>query len=131
MWVTVYDAAKRVEDFPHPHQQATIQQVINVISDLSKIQCILDIPLVHMGLLWDLQLLDHGLIYGWNQTMVNCPVLNGKVHLDNFTVKSGTLLHQAAYVAYPYHDTDGAITFIQIQTGLKFWVVFQTKQMLS
>ncbi|KAG2121985.1 uncharacterized protein EDB93DRAFT_1110978, partial [Suillus bovinus] len=30
------------------------------------------------GLPPELQLLDHGLVYGWNQTTVDCPVRNGK-----------------------------------------------------
>ncbi|KAG2366095.1 hypothetical protein BDR07DRAFT_1373901 [Suillus spraguei] len=79
----------------------------------------------------ELQLLDHGLVYGWNQTMVDCPVCSGKVHPDNFTTKSWALLHHAGFVSYPHHDSDGAMTFIQIKTGIKFWVVFRPKHALS
>ncbi|KAG2352812.1 hypothetical protein BDR07DRAFT_1497598 [Suillus spraguei] len=131
MRVTVHDVAKRVTDFTHPHKQATIQKFMDAINDPSKIQCILDIPLAHVGLPQDFQLLDHGLVYGWNQTTVDCPIRSGKVHPDNFTVKSWALLHQAGYVSYPHHDADGAVTFLQIQSGVKFWVVFRTKEKLS
>ncbi|KAG1770132.1 hypothetical protein EV702DRAFT_1049457 [Suillus placidus] len=81
------NVAKRVNNFTHPHKQGTIQQFLEDINDLSKIQCILDIPLSHMGLLPELQLLDHGLVHGWNQTTVDCPVHSSKVHPDNFTTK--------------------------------------------
>jgi hypothetical protein len=77
------------------------------------------------------RLLDHGLVYGWNQTTVDCPVRSGKVHPDNFTTKSWAILHQAGFVSYPHHDADGAITFVRVETGIKFWVVFRPKHQLS
>ncbi|KAG1718731.1 hypothetical protein EDB19DRAFT_1837643 [Suillus lakei] len=131
MRVTIHDVAKRVMDFTHPHKNGTIQQFLDDIDDPSKIQCILDIPLSHVGLPPELQLLDHGLVYGWNQTTVDCPIKSGKVHPDNFTTKSWALLHQAGFVSYPHHDADGAITFVRIETGIKFWVVFRPKHVLS
>ncbi|KAG1899874.1 uncharacterized protein F5891DRAFT_1189346 [Suillus fuscotomentosus] len=131
MRVIVHNVANRVNDFSRPHMEATIQQFINGINDPSKIQCISDMPLSQMGLPQEFQLLDHGLVYGWNQTTVDCPVCSGKVHPDNFTVKSWALLHQAGFITYPHHDADGAVTFVQVQTGIKFWIVFTTKEKLS
>ncbi|KAG2029562.1 hypothetical protein BDR03DRAFT_987673 [Suillus americanus] len=131
MRVTMHDVAKRVKDFTHPHKQGTIQRFMDDTGDPSKIQCILDIPLSHAGLPPELQLLDHGLVYGWNQTTVDCPVRSGKVHPDNFTTKSWALLHQAGFVSYPHHDADGAITFVRVETGIKFWVVFRPKHTLG
>ncbi|KAG2738049.1 hypothetical protein P692DRAFT_20759863 [Suillus brevipes Sb2] len=132
MHVTIHaDVAKRVKNFTYPHKQGTIQQFLDDINDPSKIQCILDIPLSHMGLPPELQLLDHGLVYGWNQTTVDCPIRSGKVHPDNFTTKSWAILHQAGFVSYPHHDADGAITFVRVETGIKFWVVFRPKHQLS
>ncbi|KAG1899885.1 uncharacterized protein F5891DRAFT_1189361 [Suillus fuscotomentosus] len=128
MRVTIHafppDVTKRVRDFTHPHKTGTIQQFLNDIDNPSKIQCILDLPLSHMGLPQELHLLDHGLIYGWNQTTVDCPVRSGKVHPDNFTTKSWALLHHAVFVTYPHHDADGAVMFVRIKIGIKFWVVF-------
>ncbi|KAG2357519.1 hypothetical protein BDR07DRAFT_1490604 [Suillus spraguei] len=116
--------AKRVNNFTYPHKQGTIQQFLDDIINPSKIQCILDLPLSHVGLPPELQLLDHGLVYGWNQTTVDCPVRSGKVHPDNFTTKSWALLHHAGFVSYPHHDSDGAMTFVRIETGIKFWILF-------
>ncbi|KAG1802533.1 hypothetical protein EV424DRAFT_1351694 [Suillus variegatus] len=125
--MSLHDVANRVNDFSRPHMQATMQQFMKNINDPSEIQCILDIPLSQMGLPQDFQLLDCGLIYGWNQTTVNCPILSGKVHPDNFTIKSWALLHQAGFVSNPHHDVDGTVTFVQVQTGVKFQIVFSTK----
>ncbi|KAG2114041.1 hypothetical protein BD769DRAFT_1673604 [Suillus cothurnatus] len=130
MRVTIHDVAKRVKNFTYPHKQGTVQQFLDDAGDPSKIQCILDIPLSHVGLPPELQLLDHGLVYGWNQTTVDCPIRSGKVHPDNFTMKSWALLHQAGFVSYPHHDADGAITFVRIEIGIKFWVVFHPKHTL-
>jgi hypothetical protein len=77
------------------------------------------------------RLLDHGLVYGWNQTTVDCPIRSGKVHPDNFTMKSWALLHQAGFVSYSHYDADGAITFVRIEMGIKLWVVFRPKHTLS
>ncbi|KAG2060477.1 hypothetical protein BDR06DRAFT_966967 [Suillus hirtellus] len=92
------------------------------------------LPWMHVtihGLPTELQLLYHGLIYGWNQTTVDCPIHSGKVHPDNFTTKSWLLLHHAGFVSHPHHNADGTMTFVQIETGIKFWVVFHTRNTLS
>ncbi|KAG1722727.1 uncharacterized protein EDB91DRAFT_1255924 [Suillus paluster] len=131
MRVTIHDVAERIRDFSHPHLNGTIQQFVEAIDDPSKIQCILDIPLSHFGIPQDFQLLDHGLVYGWNQTTVDCPISSGKVHPDNFTVKSWALLHQGGFVTYPHHNSDGAITVLRVEAGAKLWIVFRTKKKLN
>ncbi|KAG1806216.1 uncharacterized protein BJ212DRAFT_1303730 [Suillus subaureus] len=126
-----YHTCKQVMDFAHSHMKGTIQQFLDDINNPSKIQYILNIPLSHVGLPPELHLLDHGLIYGWNKTTVDCPIESSKVHPDNFTTKSWILLHQAGFMSYPHHNADSAITFVQIKMGIKFWVVFHPKHVLS
>ncbi|KAG2114684.1 uncharacterized protein F5147DRAFT_649847 [Suillus discolor] len=49
--------------------------------------------------------LDSGIINGWNQTTVDCPI-GEKVHLDNFTIHSWTLVHSPTYWTHLHHDLD-------------------------
>lgn len=67
-----------------------------------------------------LSTLDSGIINGWNQTTVDCPI-GEKVHPDNFTVHSWALIHGPAYWTHPHHDSDGSLTFVQVETGEKKW----------
>jgi hypothetical protein len=74
------------------------------------------------------RLLDHGLVYGWNQSTNDCPILNDRVHPDNFTTKSWGLVHHGGYITFPHHDSDGANTFVEVQFGVKQWAVFWAKK---
>ncbi|KAG1829567.1 hypothetical protein DFJ58DRAFT_848664 [Suillus subalutaceus] len=89
-----------------------------------KIQCILDVPYGQGGLPSYLSTLDSGITNGWNQTTVDCPI-GDKVHPDNFIVHSWSLLHGPAYWTNPHHDSDGSVTFVQIETGEKKWGLFK------
>lgn len=70
--------------------------------------------------------LDHGLVYGWNQTAHSVPILS-KVHPENFTVKGWAILHHAGYLTYPHHDAEGTLTWLRMEIGVKFWAVFRPK----
>ncbi|KAG2063199.1 hypothetical protein BDR04DRAFT_1164120 [Suillus decipiens] len=120
MHVVIHDAEQRTKDFTYPHQHATLADFMGNIHDPKKIQCILDVPFGQGGLPLSLSTLDSGIINGWNQTTVDCPI-SEKVHPDNFTVHSWALLHGPAYWTYPHHDSDGSATFVQIETGEKKW----------
>ncbi|KAG1839810.1 hypothetical protein DFJ58DRAFT_733150 [Suillus subalutaceus] len=118
MRVVVRDAEQCTKDFPYPHQNATLAEFIRNIHDPNKIQCILDVPYGQGGLLSYLSTLDSGITNGWNQTTVNGPI-GDKVHPDNFIVHSWSLLHRPAYWTNSHHDSDGSVTFVQIDTGEK------------
>ncbi|KAG1832368.1 hypothetical protein EV424DRAFT_1342350 [Suillus variegatus] len=84
MPVVVHDAKQQMKDFMCPHQHVTLTQFMCNIYDPHKIQCILDIPFSQGGLPLFVSTLDHGIINGWNQSTVNCPI-HDNVHPDNFT----------------------------------------------
>ncbi|KAG2030709.1 hypothetical protein BDR03DRAFT_986919 [Suillus americanus] len=124
MRVVVHDAEQRVKDFTYPHQNATLAEFICNIHDPNKIQCILNVPYGQGGLPSYLSTLDSGITNGWNQTTVDCPI-GDKVHPDNFIVHSWSLLHGPAYWTNPHHNSDGSVTFVQIETGEKKWGLFK------
>jgi hypothetical protein len=70
--------------------------------------------------------LDHGLAYGWSQTTHRVPIIS-KVHPENFTVRGWGILHHAGYLSYPHHDAEGTLTWLRMEHGVKFWVVFRPK----
>ncbi|KAG2060936.1 hypothetical protein BDR06DRAFT_966756 [Suillus hirtellus] len=51
--------------------------------------------------------------------------ITSNVHLENFTVKGWGLLHHAGFLTYPHHDAEGSLTWVRMEVGMKFWVVFQ------
>ncbi|KAG1791151.1 uncharacterized protein HD556DRAFT_1445406 [Suillus plorans] len=120
MHVVIHDAEQRTKDFTFPHQHATLEEFVNNIHDPNKIQCILDVGYGQGGLPSALSTLDSGIVNGWNQTTVDCPV-GEKVHPDNFTVHSWALIHSPAFWTHPHHDSDGSLTFVQVETGEKKW----------
>jgi hypothetical protein len=71
--------------------------------------------------------IDHGLVYGWNQTS-HCVPIKSKVHPENFTVKGWGLLHHAGFLSYPHHDAEGTLTWVRMEVGVKFWAVFRPKR---
>ncbi|KAG2063592.1 hypothetical protein BDR04DRAFT_1123159 [Suillus decipiens] len=124
MRVVVHDAKQGTKDFTYPHQHATLAQFMSNIHDPNKIQCILNVPFSQGSLPSFMSTLDHGIVNGWNQSTVDCPI-HENVHLDNFTVRSWALLHGPAYWTNPHHDSDSGATFIQIETGQKKWGLFR------
>jgi hypothetical protein len=73
-----------------------------------------------------LRSLDHGIVHGWNQTRGVVPIIS-KVHPENFTTKGWALLHHAGFLTYPHHDAEGTLTWVRMEVGLKFWVIFWLK----
>ncbi|KAG1747031.1 uncharacterized protein EDB91DRAFT_1079672 [Suillus paluster] len=103
-----------------------LKDFFKFMKDLEAIQCVLDIPLMQASLPDALKNLDHGLIHGWNHTTYNIPI-SSKVHPENFTVKGWALLHHAGFLTYPHHNVEGALTWVRMEVGVKFWVVFWLK----
>lgn len=70
--------------------------------------------------------IDHGLAYGWNQTM-NIVLIVSNGHPDNFRVKGWGLLPHTEFLSYPHHDAEGTLTRTRTEFGVTFWVVFRLK----
>lgn len=68
--------------------------------------------------------IDHGLVHGWNGTTYDVPITSN-VHPENFTVKGWGLLHHAGFLTYPHHDAEGSLTWVRMEFGIKFWVIFR------
>lgn len=117
----------------------TIKSFCELMKILDKIQCVLDIPLAQISLpdplrcifhtqarfyvTHDARNLNHGLVHGWNHTTYNIDIKQN-VHQENFTVKGWGLLHHAGFLAYPHHDAKGSVTWVKMEFGIKFWIVF-------
>lgn len=43
-------------------------------------------------------------------------------------IQSWALLHQAGFVTYPHYDAEGTLTFIKMEVGVKYWVLFKLKE---
>ncbi|KAG1744241.1 hypothetical protein EDB19DRAFT_1827122 [Suillus lakei] len=93
---------------------------LEYLKDHGRNPCTIDIAFGQGGLLLFLSNLDSGIINGWNQTTVDCPI-GEKVHPDNFTIHSWALVHRPAYWTPPHYDSDGSVTFVQVETGEKKW----------
>ena len=70
--------------------------------------------------------IDHGLVYGWNETTHAVPVTSD-VHPDNFTSKGWGILHHPGVVTYPHQDAEGTATWTRVEAGVKMWVVFKQR----
>jgi hypothetical protein len=70
--------------------------------------------------------IDHGRRFGWSQTSQQCPIYEA-VHPDNFVTHFWALLHQAGYVSFAHHDSDGVATYTRIESGAKMWILFRLK----
>jgi hypothetical protein len=125
----------------------TLSSFFESMMDPNVIQCVLDIPLAQVSLPDSLRCvlsitisyictynsnrnIDHGLVHGWNATTYDVPVVS-KVHPENFTVKGWGLLHHAGFLTYPHHDAEGSVTWIKMEVGIKFWVIFHPKDRLN
>ncbi|KAG2737446.1 hypothetical protein P692DRAFT_20883555 [Suillus brevipes Sb2] len=124
--VYIHDVQARAADHVNVTKPGTIASFFASIMDPRKIQCVLDLPLAHTTLPQSLKHLDHGLVYGWNETLYDVPATSN-VHPENFTVKGWGLLHHAGYLTYPHHDAEGTLTWVRMEFGLKFWTVFRLK----
>ncbi|KAG2368455.1 hypothetical protein BDR07DRAFT_1478227 [Suillus spraguei] len=112
------------------HGQVTTASILKAfcedIKNTEKIQCVTDIPLAQTALPDALRNLDHGIAHGWNETTYDVPITSN-VHPENFTAKGWALLHHAGYLTYPHHDAEGSLTWVRMEVGVKFWVVFRPK----
>ncbi|KAG1830502.1 hypothetical protein DFJ58DRAFT_736937 [Suillus subalutaceus] len=124
--VCIHDVMMRSIDHVHPTISGTIESFFQSMDDPSKIQCILDLPLSQAAMPKSLRNIDHGLVHGWNQTTHSVPIVS-KVHPENFTVKAWGMLHHAGFLTYPHHDAEGTSTWVRMEAGAKFWVVFRPK----
>ena len=42
--------------------------------------------------------------------------------------RSWALVHHAMFHTYPHHDAEGYVTFIQVLSGLKYWIIMRPKE---
>lgn len=124
--VCIHDVMMRSCDHVNTKITGTIGSFFDAMLDSTRIQCILDLPLAQTSLPERLSNLDHGLAYGWSQTTHRVPIIS-KVHPENFTVRGWGILHHAGYLSYPHHDAEGTLTWLRMEHGVKFWVVFRPK----
>ncbi|OJA20360.1 hypothetical protein AZE42_07313 [Rhizopogon vesiculosus] len=124
--VCIHDLKARSNDHTMPTIPGTVASFCNSILDPTKIQCVLDLRLAHVSLPESLSKLDHGLVHGWNETMYDCPI-SSDVHPENFTVKGWGLLHHAGIYTGAHYDAEGTLTWIRMEVGVKYWVVFKPK----
>ncbi|KAG1828889.1 hypothetical protein DFJ58DRAFT_737581 [Suillus subalutaceus] len=124
--VWIHDVRARAMDHTKVTTAGVLKAFFEDMKNPEKIQCVLDIPLAQAALPETLRNLDHGLAHGWNQTTYDVPI-SSNIHPENFTVKGWALLHHAGFLTYPHHDAEGSLTWVRIEVGVKFWVVFRPK----
>ncbi|KAG1790119.1 uncharacterized protein HD556DRAFT_1446468 [Suillus plorans] len=122
--VWIHDAKSRAIDHTKVTTAGVLKSFCESMKDPEKIQCVLDIPLAQTSLQDQLRNLDHGLAHGWNHTTYDVQITSN-VHPENFTVKGWGLLHHAGFLTYPHHDAEGSLTWVRMEVGMKFWVVFR------
>lgn len=125
-YVCMTDIGARAREPLAPFIHGTIAEFFSAMDDPGKIQCILDIPLAHVTLPEALRTIDHGLVFGWNETTQAVPVTSD-VHPDNFTSKGWGVLHQPGVVTHPHQDAEGTATWTRVEAGIKMWVVFKQR----
>ncbi|KAG1790108.1 uncharacterized protein HD556DRAFT_1446460 [Suillus plorans] len=103
--VSIHDTEARYNDHADPIVFGNIKSFIESINDPTKIQSILDIPLAQTAL----------------------PKYLRQIHPQNFTSKGWGLLSHAGFLSYPHHDAEGTLTWIRIESGIKFWAIFHLK----
>ncbi|KAG1761763.1 hypothetical protein EV702DRAFT_1206970 [Suillus placidus] len=124
--VWVHDVRARAIDHTKVTKATVLKSFFESMRNPENIQCVLDIPLAQISLPDPLRNLDHGLVHGWNHTTYDVPMASN-VHPENFTVKGWALLHHAGFLTYPHHDAEGSLTWVRMEVGIKFWVVFRLK----
>ncbi|KAG2063549.1 hypothetical protein BDR04DRAFT_1123182 [Suillus decipiens] len=124
--VCIHDVMIRSKDHVHPTKGGSVRSFFDAMNDPTKIQCILDLPLAHVALPKSLVQIDHGLVYGWNETTHVVPITR-TIHPENFTVKGWGMVHHAGFLTYPHHDAEGTLTWIRMEVGVKLWVYFRPR----
>ncbi|KAG2335959.1 hypothetical protein BDR05DRAFT_1006297 [Suillus weaverae] len=122
--VWIHDVKSRAIDHTKVTTAGVLKSVCESLRNPEKIQCVLDIPLAQISPPDTLRNLDHGLAHGWNHTSYDVEI-KSNVHPENFTVKGWGLLHHAGFLTYPHHDAEGSLTWVRMDVGIKFWVVFR------
>ncbi|KAG2045519.1 hypothetical protein BDR06DRAFT_978152 [Suillus hirtellus] len=115
-----------IHDHVNPTFEGTIESFFQTMNDPTSIQCILDLPMAQTTLPRALQNLDHGIVHGWNQSAHTVPITSN-VHPENFTIKGWAMAHHAGFLTYPHHDAEGTLTWVRMEVGVKFWVIFRPK----
>ncbi|KAG1813980.1 uncharacterized protein BJ212DRAFT_1300851 [Suillus subaureus] len=105
MHVTIHDVKVCTRDFTYPQVEGMIKEFILNLDDPNKIQFILDLPYTGMGIPEHSQLLNHGIVHGWNQTTAKYPIVN-PVHPNNFLINGWALAHHLAILMNFHHDSD-------------------------
>ncbi|KAG2353796.1 hypothetical protein BDR07DRAFT_1495650 [Suillus spraguei] len=124
--IKLSDVMARSIDHTKVTKVEVLESFLESINNPKKIQCVLDIPLAQTSLPDSLINLDHGIAHGWSETMYDVPI-SSNIHPENFTVKGWALVHHAGYLTYPHHDAEGSLTWVRMEVGVKFWVVFRPK----
>ncbi|KAG2029909.1 hypothetical protein BDR03DRAFT_975385 [Suillus americanus] len=124
--VWIHDVRARALDHTNVTKAGLLNTFFESMDDPNSIQCVLDIPLAQVALPDSLRNLDHGIAHGWSETVYDVPI-SSKVHPENFTVKGWALVHHAGFLTYPHHDAEGTLTWVKMDVGIKFWVIFRPK----
>lgn len=124
--VWIHDVMARSIDHTQVTKPGVLKSFFKSMKDPNAIQCILDIPLGQVSLPDCLRNLDHGVVHGWSGTTYDVPITSN-VHPENFTVKGWGLVHHAGFLTYPHHDAEGSLTWLKMNIGVKFWVIFSPK----
>lgn len=62
--------------------------------------------------------LDHGFVYGWNQTASDCPHDDVRVHPDAFTSRGWGVLYSGGVLNYAHHSAGGLSTALVMKSGM-------------
>ncbi|KAG1774947.1 hypothetical protein EV702DRAFT_1047272 [Suillus placidus] len=108
-------------NYTYSQVEGTIKEFIRNLDDLNKIQFILNLPYTGMSIPEHLQLLDHGIVHGWNQTTAKYSIVN-PVHPNNLLMNGWALSHHPAILTNFHHDSDRGVTFVQLVLGKKIWI---------
>jgi hypothetical protein len=72
------------------------------------------------------RLMDHG-YQTWNQLhLKNSDHI--QIPLDVLKARSWGLIHHAMFHTYPHHDAEGYATWVEVDSGVKFWVILRPKE---
>ncbi|KAH0836370.1 hypothetical protein J3R83DRAFT_7943 [Lanmaoa asiatica] len=69
-------------------------------------------------------MLNDGLTVRWSQTQHDMPFDKRKIYVDNLSVHSWAMAHQAGIFTFPHHDADGEVTYTVGMSGVKLWTFY-------
>jgi hypothetical protein len=121
--VVVSDAAFRLENPTHPHLFMTLANFCAGIHDNTRVQCILDAPTLDGERLPLIKFLDDG--HTSYIRKHNRYSKRQNLHLDVQKSASWVLIHQGLYHTYAHHDANGYLTWTQVLSGFKIWVIIR------